>query len=127
MEESVEELKSLLMKMKEESKKVGLKLNIQKTKIMASGSLTSWRIEGETVETVTGFIFWGSKITAYGDCSDEIKRLLLLGRKVMTNLDSVLKSRDITLPTKVHLVKAMVFPVVMYGCENWTIKKAECQ
>ena len=113
--------------MKEESEKVGLKLNIQKTKIMASGSITSWQIDGETVETVSDFIFWGSKITADGDCSHEIKRRLLLGRKVMTNLDSILKSRDITLPTKVHLVKAMVFPVVMDGCESWTIKKAECQ
>ena len=115
------------MKVKEESKKVGLKLNIQKTKIMASGPTTSWQIDGETVETVADFIFWGSKITADGDCSHEIKRRLLLGRKVMTNLDSILKSRDITLPTKVHLVKAMVFPVVMYGCESWTIKKAECR
>ena len=125
MEESVEELKSLLMKMKEESKKVGLKLNIQKTKIMASGPISSWQIDGKTVETVADFIFGGSKITADGDCSHEIKRRLLLGRKVMTNLDSTLKSRDITLATKVHLVKAMVFPVVMYGCENWTIKKTE--
>ena len=115
------------MKVKEESEKVGLKLNIQKIKIMASGPITSWQIDGETVETVSDFIFWGSKITADGDCSHEIKRRLLLGRKVMTNLDSILKSRDITLPTKVHLVKAMVFPVVMYGCENWTVKKAECQ
>ena len=125
MAESEEELKSLLMKVKEESKKVGLKLNIQKTKIMASGPNTSWGIDGETVETVSDFIFLGSKITADGDCSNEIKRCLLLGRKVMTNLDSLLKSRDITLSTKVHLVKAMVFPVVMYGCESWTIKKAE--
>ena len=115
------------MKIKEESEKVGLKLNIQKTKIMASGPITSWEIDGETVEIVSDFIFWGSKITADGDCSHEIKRRLLLGRKVMTNLDSVFKSRDITLPTKVHLVKAMVFPVVMYGCESWTVKKAECQ
>ena len=119
-----EELKSLLMKVEEESEKIGLKLNIQKTKIMASGPISSWQIDGETV---TDFIFGGSKITAYGDCSHEIKRRLLLGRKVMTNLDSILKSRDITLPTKVHLVKAMVFPVVMYGCESWTINKAECQ
>ena len=111
--------------MKVESEKVGLKLNIQKTKIMASGPITSWEIDGETVETVSDFIFWGSKITAGGDFSHEIKRLLLLGRKVMTNLDSILKNRDITLPTKVHLVKAMVFPVVMYGCESWTVKKAE--
>ena len=125
MEESEEELKSLLMKVKEESEKVGLKLNIQKTKIMASGPITSWQIDGETVERVSDFIFWGSKITADGDCSHEIKRHLLLGRKVMTNLDSILKSRDITLPTKVCLVKAMVFPVVMYGCESWNIKKAE--
>ena len=123
--ESEEELKILLMKVKEESGKVGLKLNIQKMKIMASGPITSWEIDGETVETVADFIFLGSKITADGDCSHEIKRCLLLGRKVMTNLDSILKSRDITLPSKVHLVKAMVFPVVMYGCENWTIKKAE--
>ena len=114
------------MKVIEESEKVGLKLNIQKTKIMASGPLTSWQIDGETVETVTDFIFLGSKITADGDCSHEIKRRLLLGRKVMTNLESILKSRDIPLPTKAHLVKAMVFPVVMYGCESWTIKKAEC-
>ena len=114
------------MKVKEESKKVGLKLNIQKTKIMASGPITSWKIDGETVETVTDFIFLGSKITTDGDCSHEIKRSLLLGRKVMINLDSILKSRDITLPTKVYLVKAIVFPVVMYGCECWTIKKAEC-
>ena len=125
MEESEEELKSLLMKVKEESEKVGLKLNIQKAKIMASGRITSWEIDGETVETVSDFIFWGSKITADGDCSHEIKRRLLLGRNVMTNLDSILKSRDITLPTKVCLVKAMFFPVVMYGCESWTIKKAE--
>ena len=121
-----EELKSLLMKVKEKSEKVGLKLNIQKTKIMASGSVTSWQIDGETVETVADFIFLGSKITADGDCSHETKRCLLLGRKVMTNLDSILKSRDITLPTKVRLVKARVFPVVTYGCESWTIKKAEC-
>ena len=120
-----EELKSLLMKVKEESEKVGLKLNIQKTKIMASGPITSWEIDGETVETVPDFIFLGSKITVDGDCSHEIKRCLLLGRKVMTNLDSILKSRDITFPTKVHLVKAMVFPVIMYGCESWTVKKAE--
>ena len=119
-----EELKSLLMKVKEESEKVGLKLNIQKTKIMASVPITSWQIDGETMETVSDFLFWGSKITADGDCSHEIKRCLLLGRKVMTNLDSIFKSRDITLPTKVRLVKAMVFPVVMYGCESWTIKKA---
>ena len=124
MAESAEELKSLLMKVKEESEKVGLKLNIQKTKIMASGLITSWQIDGKTVETVTDFTFLGSKITADGDCSHEIKRHLLLGRKVMANLDSILKSRDITLLTKVHLVKAMVFPVVMYGCESWTIKKA---
>ena len=120
-------LKSLLMKVKEESEEVGLKLNIQKTKIMASGPITSWEINGETVETVTDFIFLGSKITADGDCSHEIKRCLLLGRKVMANLDSILKSRDITLPTKVCLVKAMVFPGVMYGCESWTVKKAECR
>ena len=120
-----EELKSLLMKVKEESEKVVLKLNIQKTKIMASSPITSWQIDGETVETIADFTFWGSKITADGDCSHEIKRGLLLGSKVMTNLNSVLKSRDITLPTKVCLVKAMVFPVVMYGCESWTIKKAE--
>ena len=120
MAESEEELKSLLMKVKEESEKVGLKLNIQKTKIMASGPITSWEIDGETVETVADFILGGSKTTVDGDCSHEIKRSLLLGRKVMTNLDSILKSRDITLPTKVHLVKAMVFPVVMYGCESWT-------
>ena len=118
-------LKSLLMKVKEESEKVGLKLNIQKTKIMATGPNTSWEIDGETVETVSEFIFWGSKITADGDGSHEIKRHLFLGRKVMTNLDSILKSRDITLPTKVCLVKAMVFPVVMYGCESWTVKKGE--
>ena len=121
------ELKSLLMKMKEESEKVGLKLNIQKTKIMTCGPVTSWEIDGETVQTVADFNFGGSNITADGDCSHEIKRRLLLGRKVMTNLDSILKSRDITLPAKVHLVKAMVFPVVMYGCETWTIKKAEHQ
>ena len=126
MAESEEELKSLLMKVKEESEKVGLKLNIHKTKIVVSGTITSWQIDGETVETVSGFIFWGSKITTDGDCSHEIKRQLLLGRKVMTNLDSILKSRDITLPKKVYLVKAMVFPVVMYGCESWTVKKAEC-
>ena len=120
-----EELKSLLMNVKEESEKVGLKLNIQKTKIMASSPITSWEIKGETVQTVADFIFLGSKITADGDCSHEIKRCLLLGRKVMTNLNSILKSRDITLPTKVHLVKATVFPVVMYGCESWTIKKTE--
>ena len=119
------ESKELLMKVKEESEKVGLTLNIQKTQIMASGPITSWQIDGETVETVADFIFLGSKMTAYGDCSHEIKRHLLLGRKVMTNLDSILKSRDITLSTKVHLVKAMVFPVVVYGCESWTIKKAE--
>ena len=124
--ESKEELKSLLMKVKEESEKVGLKLNIQKTKIMASSPITSWEIDGETVETVSDFIFGGSKITADGDCSCEIKRHLLLGRKVMANLDSIFKSRDITLPTKVCLVKAMIFPVVMYGCESWTVKKAEC-
>ena len=123
MAESEEELKSLLMKVKEESEQVGLKLNIQKTKIMACGSTTSWEIDGETV---SDFIFLGSKITSDGDCSHEIKRRLLLGRKVMTNLDSILESRDITLPTKVWLVKAMVFPVVMYGCESWTVKKAEC-
>ena len=127
MAESEEELKSLLMKVKEESEKVGLKLNIQKTKIMVSGPITSWEIDGETVETVSDFNLGGSKITADSACSHEIKRPLLLGRKVMTNLDSVLKSRDITLPTKVHLVKAMVFPVVMYGCERWTVKKAECR
>ena len=127
MAESEEELKNLLMKVKEESEKVGLKLNIQKTKIMASVPITSWQIDGETMETVADFIFLGSKITAGGDCSHEIKRHLLLGRKVMTNLDSTLKSRDITLPTKVCLVKAMIFPVVMYGCESWTKKKAENQ
>ena len=125
MAESEEKLKSLLMKVKEESEKVGLKLNIQKMKIMASGLITLWEIDGETVETVSDFIFGGSKITADGDYSHEIKRHLLLGRKVVTNLDSILKSRDITLPTKVHLVKAMVFPVVMYGCESWTVKKTE--
>ena len=124
MAESEEELKSLLMKVKVESVKVGLKLNIQKTKIMASGPITSWQIDRETV---SDFIFWGSKITADGDCSHEIKRRLLLGRKIMSNLDSIFKSRDITLPTKVHLVKAMVYPVVMYGCERWTVKKAECR
>ena len=122
-----EELKSLLMKVKEESEKVGLKLNIQKTRIMTSDPITSWEIDGETVETVADFIFLGSKITADGDCSHEVKRHLLRGRKVMTDLDSILKSRDITLPTKVHLVKAMVFPVVMYRCESWTINKAECR
>ena len=127
MAESEEELKSLLMKVKEESKKVGLKINVQKTKIMASSPITSWQIDGKTVETVADFIFGGSKITADCDCSHEIKRCLLLGRKVMTNLDSTLKSRDITLPTKVHLVKAMFFPVVMYRCESWTIKKVEHQ
>ena len=127
MAESEGELKSLLMKVKVESEKVGLKLNIRKTKIMASSPVTSWEIDGETVETVSDFIFLASKITADGDCSHEIKRWLLLGRKVMTNLDSIFKSRDITLPTKVLLVKAMVFPVVMYGCESWTVKKAECQ
>ena len=126
MAESEEELKSRLMKVKVESEKVGLQLNIQKTKIMVSGPITSWEIDGETVETVSDFIFLGPKITADCDCSHEIKRCLLLGRKVMTNLDSILKSRDITLPTKVCLVKAMVFPVVMYGCEIWTVKKAEC-
>ena len=126
MAESKEELKSLLMKVKEESETVGLKLNTQKTKIMASNPITSWQIDGETVETVRDFISGGSKITADGDCSPEIKRRLLLGRKVMTNLDSILKPRDITLPTKVHLVKAMVFPMVIYGCESWTVKKAEC-
>ena len=125
--ESEEELKSLLMKVKEESEKVGLKLNIQKTKIMASGPITSWQVDGETVETMRDFIFLGSKITADGNCSHEIKRCLLLGRKAMTYLDSILKSRDITLPTKVHLVKAVVFPVVMYGCNSWTIMKAERQ
>ena len=127
MAESKEELKSLLMKVKVESEKVGLKFNIQKTKIMASGPITSWEIDGETGEAVSDFILGGSKVTADGDCSHEIKRCLLLGRKVMTNLDSIFKSRDTTLPTKVHLVKAMVFPVVMYGCENWTVKKAECR
>ena len=126
MGETEEELKSLLMKVKEESEKVGLKLNIQKTKIIASGPIISWEVGGETMETVADFIFLGSKITADGDCSHEIKRRLLLG-KVMTNLDSILKTRDITLPTKVRLVKAMVFPVVMYGCESWTVKKVECQ
>ena len=126
MAESEEELKSLLMKVKEESEKVGLKLNIQKTKIMASDPITPWEIDGETVETVSNFIFLGSKITPGGDCSHEIKRHLLLGRKVMTKLDSIFKSRDITLPTKFRLVKAMVFPVVMYGCESWTVKKAQC-
>ena len=125
MAESEEELKSLLMKVKKESEKVGLELNIQKTKIMASCPITSWEIDGDTVETVSDFILGGSKITADGDCSHEIKRHSLLGRKVKTNLDSILKSRDITLPTKVHLVKAMVFPVVMYGCECWTVRKAE--
>ena len=124
--ESEEELKSLLMRVKEESEKVGLKLNIQKTKIMASGSITSWEIDGETVETVSDCILGGSKITADGACSHEMKRRLLLGRKVMTNLDSIFKSKDITLRTKIHLLKAMVFPVVMYGCESWTVKKAEC-
>ena len=124
--ESEEELKSLLMKVKEESEQVGLKFNIQKTKIMAPGPITSWEIDGETMETVADFIFGGSKITADGDCSHGVKTCLLLGRKVMTNLDSILKSRDITLPTKVHVVKAMVFPVAMYGCESWTIKEAEC-
>ena len=127
MAESEKELKSLLMKVKVESKKVGLKLNIQKSKIMASGPITSWQIDGETVETVSDFMFFCSKITAYGDCSHEIKRLLLLGRKVMTNLDSILKSRDITLPAKVCLVKALVFLVIMYGYESWTIKKVERQ
>ena len=125
MAESEEELKSLLMKVKEDSENVGLKLNIQKMKIMASGPITPWEIDGETVETVSDFILGGSKITADGDCSHDIKRCLLLGRKVMTSLDSILKSRDITLPTKVHLVKAVVFSVVMYGCESWTVKKAE--
>ena len=125
MAESEEELKGLLMKVKEESEKVGLKLNIQKTKIMASGPITSWQMDGETVETVADFIFLGSKITADGDCSHEIKRCSLLGRKVMTNLESRLRSRDITLSTKIGLVKAMIFPVVMYGCESWTVKKAE--
>ena len=127
MAESEEELRSLLMKVKQESEKVGLKLNIQKTKIMASSPITSWEIDGETMETVSGFILGGSKITADGDCSHEIKRRLLLGRKVMTNLDSIFKIRDITLPAKVRLVKAMLFPVVMYGCESWTVKKAERQ
>ena len=127
MAENKEELMSLLMKVKGESEKVGLKLNIQKTKTMASGPITSWQIDGETMETVTDFIFWGSKITADGDYSHKIERCLLLGRKAMTNLDSILKSRDITLPTKVHLVKTMVFPVVIYGCESWTTKKAECR
>ena len=127
MAEREKELKSLLMKVKEESEKVGLKLNIQKTKIMASGPITSWEIDGEIVETLSEFIFLGSKITADGDCSHEIKRRLLLGRKVMTNLDSIFKSRDITLPTKVRLAMAMVFPVVVYGCESWTVKKAECR
>ena len=126
MAESEEELKSLLVKVKEESEKVGLNLNIQKTKIMASGPITSWQRDGETIETIRDFLFLGSKITADGDCSHEIKRHLLLGRKAMTNLDSVLKSRDVTLLTKVYLVKAMVFPVVVYGYENWTIKNAEC-
>ena len=126
MAESEEELNSLLMKVKEESEKAGLKLNIQKTKIVASSPITSWQIDGEAIETVSDFIFLDSKIIADGDCSHEIKRCLLLGRKVITNLDSILKSRDITLPKKVHLVKAMVFPVVMYGCETWTVKKAEC-
>ena len=125
--EREEDLKTLLMKVKEESEKVGLKLNIQKMKIMASGPITSWEVDEETVETVSDFIFLGSKITTDGDCSHEIKRRLLLGRKVMNNLDSILKSRDITLPTKVRLVKAMVFPVVMYGCESWTVKRAECR
>ena len=125
MAESEEELENLLMEVKEESEKAGLKLNIQKTKIMASGPITSWQLDGETMETVRDFIFLVSKITADGDCSHEIKRHLLLGREVMTNLDGILKSRDITLPTKVHLVKAMVFPVAMYGCESWAIKKAE--
>ena len=126
MAESEEELKSLLMKVKVESEKVGLKLNIQKTKIMASGPITLWQIDGKTVETVSDFIFWGSKITADGGCSHETKRCLLLGSNALTNLDDILKSRDITLPTKVCLVNAMVFPVVMYGCESWTVKKAEC-
>ena len=127
MAESEEELKSLLMKVKEESEKVGLQLSIQKTKIMASGPITSWQIYGETMETVTDFIFLGSKITADGDCSHDIKRCLLLGREAMRNLDGILKSRDITLPTNVHIVKAMVFPVVMYRCESWTIKEAACR
>ena len=126
MAESEEELKSFLMKVKEESEKVGLKLSIQKTKIKVSCPITSWQIDGETMETARDFVFQGSKITADGDCSHEIKRSLLLGRKALTNLDSILKSRDITLPTKVHLIKAMVSPVVMYGCESWTIMKAEC-
>ena len=126
MAESKEELNSLLMKVEKESEKIGLKLNIQKTKIMASGPITSWKIDGETMETVRDFIFWGSKITTDGDCSHEIKRHLLLGRHDMTNLDSLFQSRDITLPMKFHLVKAMVFPVVIYGCDSWTIKKAEC-
>ena len=126
MAENEEELESLLMKVKVESEKVGLKLNIQKTKIMASGLITSWEIDGQTVETEADFIFLGSKITVDGDCSQKIKICLLLGRKAMTNLNSILKSRDITLPTKVHLVKAMVFPIIMYGCESWIIKKAEC-
>ena len=126
LEESQEELKSLLMKVKEESEKISLKFNIQKTKIMASNPITSWQIDGDTMETVTDVLFLGSKITADGDCSHEIKRCLLLGRKAMTNLDNILKSRDIALPTKVHLVKAMIFPIVTYGCESWTIKKAEC-
>ena len=126
MAESIKELKSLLMKVKEESKNIALKLNIQKTKIMASSPIPSWQIDVETMETVTDFIFGGSKITVDGDCSHEIKRRLLLGRKAMTNLDSILKSRDITLPTKVRLIKAMLFLVVMYGCESWTVKKAEC-
>ena len=127
MTEIKEKIKSLLMKLKEESEKIGLKLNIQKTKIIASGPITSWQIDGVTMETVTDFIFWGSKITADGDCSHEIKRRLILERKVIPNLDSILKSRDITLPTNVQIFIAMVFPVVMYGCESWTIKKAECQ
>ena len=127
MAESKEELKGLLMKVKEKSEKVGLKLNIQKTKILKSGPITSWQIDGEIVETVSDFIFLGSRITADGDCSHEIKRCLLFGRKVMTKLDSIFKSRDITLPTNVHLVKVMVFPVVMYGCESWIVKKAECR
>ena len=126
MAESKQELKSFLMKVKEESEKVGFKLNIKKTKIMASGPITSWQIDGKTVETVSDFNLGGSKITADGDCSHEVKRRLLLGKKVMTNLDSIFKSRDITLPTKVRLVKAIVFPVVMYGCESWIVKKAEC-
>ena len=127
MAENEEELKSLLMKVKDESENVGLKLNIQKSKIVASGPITSWQIDGETMETVADFIFWGSKITEDGDCSHEIKRCLLFGRKAMTNLDSILKSRDIISTTKVHLVKTTVFPVVMFGCESWTIKEAECQ